>query len=127
MSHTAKYKVNFTDTECVVKALQRMGFSLNQIEVHDEAAELLNYTRSKMGLKANVIIRKPNLRGNVNDFGVRVGEDGGEIYADGNFVNPKTLEQTYGVEKALKDADAMGYFTTEEVFSDGRIRLRINQ
>lgn len=125
MSHSTKYKINITDQECAVKALQRMGFTAEQIESHEEAQDLLSYSRSKMGIKANVIIRKQNLRGNVNDFGIRIGADGGEVIADGSFIDPKRLEQCYGVEKALKDADAMGYFCTEEVFNDGRIRLRV--
>jgi hypothetical protein len=104
-----------------------MGFTQSQIEIHDEAQELLNYSRSKMGLKANIIIRKQNLRGNVNDFGIRINETGSEVYADGNFIDPKRLEQCYGVEKALKDSEAQGYFSTEEVLPDGRIRLRLTR
>jgi hypothetical protein len=127
MSHTTKHKVAITDSECAVKALQRMGFSLNQIEVHDVAQSLLDYRRGTMSHKANIIIRKPNLKGNVNDFGIRIGEDGSEVYADGNYINPQRLEQCYGVEKALKDSEAMGYFATEEVFEDGRIRLRLTR
>ena len=127
MSHTTKYKINITDQECAIKALQRMGFSLDQIESHEEAVDLNSYSGNKMNLKANVVIRKRNLRGNVNDFGIRISADGSDVYVDGNTVDTKRLEQCYGVEKALKDADAMGYFTTEEVFSDGRIRLRVSR
>lgn len=127
MSHTTKYKVQITDMECAAKALQRMGFAESQIEVHETAQELLDYNRRKMNLKANIIIRKQNLQGNVNDFGIRVGEDGSDLYIDGGTINPKRLEQCYGVEKALKDADAMGYFATEEVLNDGRIRLRVSR
>jgi hypothetical protein len=127
MSHSTKYKINITDQECAVKALQRMGFTAQQIESHEEAQDLLSYSRSKMGIKANVIIRKQNLRGNVNDFGIRIGEDGGEVIADGNFIDPKRLEQCYGVEKTLKDSEAQGYFSTEEVLPDGRIRLRLTR
>lgn len=126
MSHTTRYKVQFTDVECVAKALQRMGFAEAQIQVHEEAQQLYDYAGRQMpGLKANVIIGHNNLQGAVNDFGVRINEDGSEVYVDGGQINPKRLEQCYGYEKALKDADAMGYFATEEVMEDGRLRLRV--
>ena len=128
MSHTTKYKLQITDAECAVKALQRMGFNPSVIENHEEQSQLYDYGgRVMSGLKANVVIRRNHLQGTVNDFGIRIGEDGSEVYVDGRTVDTKRLEQCYGVEKALKDADAMGYFTTEEVMSDGRIRLRVTR
>ena len=127
MSHTTKYTVQITDAECAIKALQRMGFNATQIESHEEATELYSYSGSRMGLKANVVVRRKHLRGAVNEFGIRINEDGGEILADGMQVDPKRLEQCYGVEKALKDSEAHGYFATEEVMEDGRIRLRLRR
>jgi len=127
MSHTTKYNVQITDAECAIKALQRMGFRDTQIEEHENGAELFDYGGRKMNLKANVIVRRNNLSGAVNDFGIRIGEDGGEILADGKQIDPERLMQYYGVEKGLKEADAMGYFTSEEVMEDGRIRLRMRR
>lgn len=127
MSHTTKYNVEITDADCAIKALQRMGYLPTQIENHEEATELYSYSGSRMGLKANVVVRRNNLRGAVNDFGIRIGEDGSEILADGMQIDPKRLMQYYGVEKGLKEADAMGYFTSEEVMEDGRIRLRMRR
>jgi len=128
MSHTTKYQINITDMECAVKALQRMGYTTNQIEQHDEAQQLYDYSGRQMpGLKANVIVRKNSLKGAVNDFGIRIGDDGSDLYVDGNSVDRQRLEQCYGVEKALKDADAMGYFAMEEVQPDGRITLRLRR
>lgn len=127
MSHTTKYNVQITDAECALKALQRMGFAETQIENHEDAVDLFDYGGRKMNLKANVVVRRQHLSGAVNDFGIRIGEDGGEILADGRQIDPERLMQYYGVEKSLKDADAMGYFTSEEVMEDGRIRLRLRR
>jgi len=128
MSHTTKYKLQIADQECAVKALQRMGFTAAQIESHEEASQLFDYSgRTMSGLKANVVIRRNHLNGAVNDFGIRIGEDGSEVFVDGRQIDTKRLEQCYGVEKALKDADAMGYFATEEIMEDGRIRLRVTR
>jgi hypothetical protein len=128
MSHTTKYKLQITDAECAQKALMRMGFKAAQIESHDEATQLFDYAgRTMPRLKANVVIRRNHLNGAVNDFGIRIGEDGSEVFVDGMQIDTKRLEQCYGVEKALKDADAMGYFATEEIMEDGRIRLRVTR
>ena len=127
MSHTTKYKVAITDKECAVAALKRMGWTDSRVEIHDEAQELLDYAGRRMGLFANVIVRCKNLSGDVNDFGIAVGEEDGEVFADGKQIDQERLVQFYGAEKALKEANARGYFTAEEVLDDGTIRLRLRR
>ena len=126
MSHTMKIKTQVYDAECAELALRKMGY--NTIEVHQVAQHLYNYMGNKLNNKAHVIVRRNQFGGSVNDFGIEVGIEGETesfIHIDGRQLDVNKFNQLYGVEVALKDANMRGYFTSEEVMQDGRIRLRI--
>lgn len=124
MSAYVEGTVEFQDKECLIAALTKMsehwhrGWSKDQIEEHEEGAQLIGYMGDKREDTAHVIIRRRYLSTASNDMGFRkvgnayvpiISEYDSRVYNQ-SFLN--TLKQVYGVEKAVKQATKRGYKTT---------------
>jgi len=127
MSHLNTFKTDITDRDCLVKALCRMGFTRNQIEVNDKAENLRGYHGFE-GQKAHVIIRQPHsqIRSDVGwekQGETFVGHVDGYwgIYDDKWNV---TLMDNYITEKKKAELEAKGLTVVETRDAMNRIQLR---
>ncbi len=146
MSHYTEIGLNFKDRECLVKALNDMGYK--EVEVNDEAQPLVGYqgdfrrvddwnahTRDpKLAVKAHVIVRRRHISSVANDLGFERMPNGKfraiiSVY-DSNKHNEAwvgKLGQRYGRALDRKVAKAGGWITTEKVLPDGRIKLTLRR
>lgn len=76
MSEYVECKTKMKDRRALVDALKMLGFSENEIEVHDDPQHLYGYHGDKRPEKAHVIIRRSNVGGSSNDIGFVRKEDG---------------------------------------------------
>ena len=109
MSHYTQLEVDFTDGECLKKALIQMGFKEDQIEVYNTAQNLYGYRGDTRAQKAHIIIRRKHVGQASNDLGF-------ERLASGKYVAHVSeydahkydsawfgkLKQAYTVEKTAK-------------------------
>lgn len=58
MSHLDEFETEFTNKDMLIKALTRVGFTRDQIEVHDRAQVIVGYHGTEDGKVGHVIIRK---------------------------------------------------------------------
>jgi len=136
VSHFVSIKTKVRDRLALVRALVRMGFSKDQIEVCDAAREMSDYYGGKK--MANVIIRSRH-SGIPSDIGFEKSKDGVYVahvdeykYSGGTHYNAawqKKLYTYYGVEKAKMELDKQGHKIGVNYFEDvdekERPRLRV--
>jgi hypothetical protein len=67
MSAYASLETQYKDRECLVAALGDMGY--NDVEVHEEAQNLVGYHGDTRAEKANVIVRRKFVGSAANDIG----------------------------------------------------------
>jgi len=137
MSHHTEVKVEISDPDVLVQAIiESFPFPItkDQIEVHSEQQDLINYY-GKSTHKANIIIRRANRFGEMaanhlfDDVGWTIGADGQQIISDydkqyrslgDSFA--KKLKQRYAVGKAKKEARRQGYRVKEKSI-EGKVKL----
>lgn len=78
MSAYIEFSTSMRDPECLMKALEMMGFKKEHIEFHKEAASLRGVDNDIRPQKAHVIIRKKHVANAANDIGFEM--------KDGRFV-----------------------------------------
>jgi hypothetical protein len=132
MSHFSEIHVEFTDLDCLLRALETVMPSWKgHIEVHDTAQNLYGYMGDVRPQKAHVIIRKKYVGQSSNDIGFERQMNGTyKAYIseydektrkyDANFVGK--LKQAYGAEKVVKEATKNGYKVTK-TFAGKNVRL----
>ena len=76
MSEYGSIQTKFKDRQCLVEALMEMGWTKEEIEVHDEAQHLYGYQGDKRSQKANIIIRRKHVGSASNDLGFEKQKDG---------------------------------------------------
>jgi hypothetical protein len=74
MSAYATLETVYKDRECLVQALADMGYK--DVEVHDEAQNLVGYHGDTRAEKANVIVRRKFVGSAANDIGFVKDETG---------------------------------------------------
>jgi Protein of unknown function (DUF1257) len=133
----------FTDEECLVNALIASGYTREQIEVHKEPQQLIDYvgrpTRylDKNGDKANIIIRRQNIGyGSANDLGFKwntatgtydaiVSEyDSGSRHWGMNSERFKKLKVDYTDQRAMKSARRQGFKFLGKTIVNGKPVLK---
>jgi hypothetical protein len=128
MSHLNSFKTDITDRDALVRALCRMGFTRNQIEVHDKAQPILGFHGTQDRKVGHIIIRK----GNTNISSDIGWEKQGEtfvghvdsywgIYTDDWHVQ---LMDGYNTEVKKAELEAKGFVVVEDRDEQNRIRLR---
>jgi hypothetical protein len=130
MSHYNEIKTQITNRSALVTALTQCGFTLDQIEVHDEAQNLKGYRGDTREQKANVIIRRKDVGTASNDLGFAQKKDG--TYEaiisdyDKRRYNDKWLDKVctkHSVENAKQAFAQNGWEYTESVDDQGRTQL----
>lgn len=130
ISHYLEIKTKITNRSALVKALCRVGFKENQIEVHDKATNLYGFQGDKRAQKAHVIIRRKDVGAASNDIGFEQKEDGTyeaiiSQYDKGKY-NQKWLDKVstyHGVENAKEAFEMHGWDYTESIDDQGRTQL----
>ena len=135
MSHFSKVVTKIKDKDSLVDALVAMGFSKDEIEVHDKPVKLNGY-EARLGNhhEAEIVIRKKSLGKSYNDIGFRLKKDGtyeaaisdmtmrnktasrNDFTKDCTGFNKKWLEklnQQYSVARIKKVANLHGYALNE--------------
>lgn len=130
MSHTVSLQTQMNDTDALIKALVRMGYKRSQIEYHKDATAIHDYWGNPLFKKANVIIRKGNLRAS-NDLGWEQMPDGAiKAHLDDHFDQAwqNKLNAYYGIERSKIECDKKGLKYTEEKTSEGlQLRVKFEQ
>lgn len=128
MSHFVDVETEIKDIDALVKALIKMGFTKEQIEVSTILNRLNNWQGKPTSVYANVIIRKEHIGQHQNDLGFELQSNGRYIahIDEGNDYGTewqKKLYTHYNVEVAKAEYDSMGIQYTETVDSKKRIHL----
>jgi hypothetical protein len=123
MSHFSEIHVEFTDLDCLLRALEAIKPEWKgHIEVHETAQNLKGYMGDTRPQKAHVIIRKQYVGRASNDIGFERQADGTykayiSEYDQGTLKYNKDwlgrLKQAYGAEKVVKEAIKGGYKVTK--------------
>ena len=74
MSKYNRQKSQYNDRDCLVAALNEQGYA--EVEVHDEAVNLIGYHGDTRPEKANVIVRRKHIVTAANDLGFVRESDG---------------------------------------------------
>ena len=136
MSHLAQYQTEYTNQEALVRALVRLGFQLEHIEVH-EKPKILNDYHNTNNILANVIIRKAHsgipsdvgweLKDGVfidhtDDYDYRRGSWRATRIYDADF--QVKLKVAYNIEVHKLILEQKGRIPIECKLPDGRIQIR---
>jgi hypothetical protein len=123
MSHYTEMVTEFTDVDCLVKALEELNPKWKGIiEVHQTAQPLYGYRGDVRPQKAHVIIRKRFVGGVSNDIGFERQADGtykaiiSEYDSSSLRYNDEwlgKLKQGYSVEKIVKTIRNRGKYCTK--------------
>jgi hypothetical protein len=120
ISHYNTLKTELRNKKNLIKALVRRGWKEENIEVHDEAQNLVDYQGDKRNQKAEIIIRRKYVGGASNDMGFKLQSDGTYQAIISDFDRNKygdqfmkNLELDYGVEQT-KDAFTMNGWQFQE-------------
>lgn len=131
MSEYCVVQLAMNDADCIVKALQELGYTA---EVHDKAKNLEGWHGDQRKQKANIIVKRQNINSAANDVGFLRKADGTfemiissfDKHASHGKKFTQELLQLYGKHKTLKQAAQMGYTVrSQSVDNEGRMKIRI--
>lgn len=113
MSAYNEIDTQYTDQQCLVEALQEMGY---KPQVHEKAEKLEGYHGDKRTQTAEIIIPRHQVGGASNDVGFKRNADGtftaivSDFDKSGNFGTKKQqqLKKIYAEKMAMKQARAKG-------------------
>jgi hypothetical protein len=133
MSHYVKCHTAFRDRESLIHALTRMGWTREQIEVHEQPVALYGYQGDRRAESAEILIRRPHLSTASNDLGFARQEDGSYIAIISEFDRDHLhyddtwlgrLRQQYAAEQIRRQCAARRIPLQREV-KNGKILLRL--
>jgi hypothetical protein len=143
MSEYHATTTKFNDEETLVNALVENGYTREQIEVHKEPQQLIDYvgrpTRylDKSGDKANIIVRRQNIGyGSANDLGFKwnaatqtydaiVSEyDTGRNHWGPNSDRMRRLKINYTEQRGIKAAKKAGFKFLGKKIVNGKPQLQ---
>lgn len=130
MSLYLEMTTEFSDVECLKKALEELGFK-GKVEVHQTAQNLYGYHGDIRPQKAHVIIRRQYVGGASNDLGFErqvngtykaiISEYDEKCGYNGKWLGK--LKQAYTVEKIAKEAVRSGRTVHKTKDANGKVRL----
>lgn len=130
MSRYCSVKTEFTDQDALVAALIEMGWTQDQIEVHEAAEHLFGYQGDQRNEMAHIIIRRHNVGRASNDVGFFRKSDGTysaiiSDYDKGKLNNAwmGKLRGEYAVSRVRQQV--RGRTITRERLPNGRQLVRI--
>jgi len=138
MSEYRKQTTNCKDRECLIDALIEMGYKRENIEIHEEAQQLYDYTgrathyTDKNGDKANVIVRRQHVGGAANDLGFKINPETGTYeaiisrYDSGkhNSTWLAGLKTNYSEKTLIKTCKKQGFKFFGKKVVDGKIQMQ---
>lgn len=129
MSHYVDIITEIMNQDMLVKALIRMGFTREQIEISDISQTLCDWMGNKTNKHAHIIISKEHIGKYSNDFGFEKMSDGRyKAHIDeGNEYGEEwqnKLYTYYNVEVAKSEYETRGIHCTEETDEKQRIVLK---
>ena len=130
ISHFVDIHSQFKDRNCLLAALLEMGWTIDQLEVHNSPQYLYGYKGDRRNDIANIIIRKNNVGIASNDIGFRLEIDGTYTAIISEYDRSKysddwlnKLKQSYSVQVTLKQAKLKGMTVKKSVKADGTIAI----
>lgn len=135
MSHYSEVEIEFKDQAALVAALERYRWA-GQVEVYQEAQNLIGFHGDTREQKAHIIIRRNNVGRASNDIGFERLSNGTyrawiSEYDEHSLGYDKTflgqIKQLYGVEKTRIEAKKKGYKVKEEKLENGQIKLYLRR
>lgn len=135
MSEYAAYKTEYKDKECLIKALNGMGY--DKVEDHEVAQQLYDYhgrathyTDAK-GDKANIIVRRNNVGTAANDLGFLKKEDGSYSAMISQYDTHKHnatwlegLKKNYAEARHMKTGKQLGLKFLGKKTINGKVQLQ---
>ena len=127
MSEYTKCEIEAKSRDEVVEALVLLGWTKEQIEVHESPVDLIAYNGAKrtdretgQAIKGNLIIRRQHVGESSNDLGLRQQADGSWVlYESGfdvgalqgrlGFPLKVGFKQALGIAKTKKEAKKQGF------------------
>lgn len=131
MSEYAVVQLAINDQDCLVKALEEMGY---KCEVHDAPQPLIGWLGDTRSQKANIIVRRKSIHSASNDIGFLKTANGNYEMIISDFDRhaahsknfTEKLNQIYSKHRVIDRARQMGYtVTSQSVEQDGRLRIRL--
>ncbi len=133
MSHYVECRPHFKDRQALVDALLAVGFSREQIELHDEAVPLFGYRGDQREQRAHVVIRRQHVGPAANDVGWERLPDGtyrawiseydGRHRFDAAMQN--RLKQEYAYAAVARQQRSMGRTLERRMLPSGEIEVTI--
>ncbi len=133
MSHYVECRPMFKDRRALVDALLAVGFSREQIELHDEAVPLFGYRGDQREQRAHVVIRRQHVGPAANDVGWERLPDGtyrawiseydGRHRFDTAMQN--RIKQEYAYAAVARQQQALARTVERRMLSTGEIEVTI--
>ena len=133
MSHYVECRPRFKDRQALVDALLAVGFSREQIELHDEAVPLYGYRGDRREQRAHVVIRRQHVGPAANDVGWErlpdgthrawVSEYDGRHRFDAAMQN--RIKQEYAYSAVARQQHALGRTVERRMLATGEIEVTI--
>ena len=129
MSKYNRQKSTYNDRDCLVEALHEMGYA--DVEIHDDAVNLIGYHADTRPEKANVIVRRNHIGPAANDLGFVKEADGtySAIVSDYDSHKHgvewmKGLKRAYTEKRTIKHAAKNGLKYLGKEVVKGRVQLK---
>lgn len=131
MSEYCVVQLTLNDADCIVKALQELGYPA---EVHDSPQNLEGWHGDKRKQKANIIVKRQHIGSAANDVGFLRKDDGTYELIISHYDKSSShgkkftqdLLQLHGKYKTLSQAAQMGYMVRSQSVDDkGQLKIRI--
>jgi len=129
MSAYHELKTQYKDAACLVDALGDMGY--NDVEMHENAVNLVGFHGDIRPEKANIIVRRKNIGSAANDIGFVKRADGtfGAIISDYDSGKHNTswlngLKRSYTEKVAIKTAAKNGFKYLGKKIVAGKVQIQ---
>lgn len=136
MSHYNKIKTKLKCKASLVKALAKMGFDKEKIQVHDTAVHLEGWHGEQRPETAEIVLPRKHVGGAANDIGFKKQADGtfeaiisdnegGRNQGHGRYGQDwqNKLSKHYSVEQSKNAFTANGWSYQEKTDPKGRVQL----
>lgn len=132
MSHYTEVMTEFTDRDCLVKALQALGYP---VEIHEgEGEHLYGYMGKRRAQKANVIVRRKHINASSNDYGWRWDPKSkrfilveSEYDVSAKHLKVKEVKKKYAELKLVKEAGRRGFRITKRTVKGGKVLMTLKR
>jgi hypothetical protein len=129
LSKYNRQKSTYNDRDCLVEALHEMGYA--DVEIHDDAVNLIGYHADTRPEKANVIVRRKHIGTAANDLGFVKEADGTYSAIVSDYDSRKHgavwmtgLKKAYTEKRLIKHAAKNGLKYLGKEVVKGRVQLK---